>query len=229
MSKLRILLLGLFIASSVQENIYPHKVTVNTNSHTTCSGTVISPDSLLVLIDCIDITNHDMNVKIRRHGLNMTDSGDIYTIKRIILDPNYNDEFTQDNGYAILKLDRKIESEGARFDANAQKVAKGTSCSTLSIIHEDNPRLSTYWTDMKYVTLKVMDMSECKDLFVYGQNSNNYICVQEENAEDCQGELAAPLVCNGVVVGISTCDVGCFGHKVCAYRKIASIGNFVFQ
>uniref|UniRef100_A0A1B0CL10 Peptidase S1 domain-containing protein n=1 Tax=Lutzomyia longipalpis TaxID=7200 RepID=A0A1B0CL10_LUTLO len=60
------------------------------------------------------------------------------------------------------------------------------------------------------------------------------ICVMGSDPvgpNECRPEDGAPLVCNGVIVGITACDVTCFGTdgQPCFFKKISYLDDYVFQ
>ncbi|XP_055705690.1 trypsin I-P1-like [Phlebotomus papatasi] len=224
------LVVVLVVAGLALAERLPTKISVNNYGSMSCVGTRVSPNTILIPGMCL-MSYSQMDVKIRGSDIPSNDSGNIYRITRILYH-NDRDMSTMSHDYALARLDRDmvVENDVPTIPNEDVPVSEGDICTTL---RRDLDSQSMYmFSELEHYNVKVISDAKCQELFPE-TFTDDFICVgavdpQAENYEDqqCQGETGAPLVCNGDIVAINSCEVSCYG-EACAYKKISALGDFV--
>ncbi|GAB0095717.1 Peptidase S1 domain-containing protein [Sergentomyia squamirostris] len=218
----------------------PLRIGVFSSGSMMCSAFALTKTKALVHAQCYSMM--PMDIRVRPAGIPLSDSGDIYYANRIVYHPD-RDYKKQQNEFAIVTLDREIKTEN---DQKLPTIAKsgstptaGQTCNSIQKIYSTTSSMYNGGVDMKHISLKVIDSAQCASSCGTSFTSD-FICAEVTTSNDSsypmyQPDNGSPLVCGKEIFGIATPEIYCSSNlstpssAVFAYRKIASLGDFVRQ
>ncbi|KAM5193147.1 granzyme A-like [Mantella aurantiaca] len=234
---MRIVFTILLIAAFLQtcENVYsgiaggreakPHSrpyMAIVHSGNSFCGGILIKDDWVLTAAHCI-LTKNETRVTLGAHYRNFTNKEKRQTIKVI----NYiaHEEFNRKkyrNDIQLLQLEKKAtlgkHVNYITLPQTYEDVKKGTVCETAGWGRTENNRLAE---KLMEANVTILDRGICSRKWKKKYEiTDKMLCtiVGTERTDVCKGDAGGPLICNGVLKGITS-----FGAFPCGLLRDASV------
>ena len=220
-------------------------ITTITSSIPYSGGSYIGKNIVLTAAHVVYNSNIN-NIKVRFNKKNLYDNGLSYTVKKILIHPNYNTE-TLDNDIALIFLDKNPINDRIKFVyLPSERLSKKLYINgKLSIIMGYGTTISEEVNqpfNQKYALINILDKNKVE--FPSEWITENMIVAGDyndpddpnDNEDTCQGDSGGPLFGNygykrsTVIFGITSWGVGCgLDNLPGVYTKVGNYTNWIYQ
>lgn len=201
----------------------PYQVVVMTNMSLYGSGVVYSKDVILASA----LVKDRPNLAIRAGSSLHKEGGQVINVLKVKVHP-------QDYDVSVLFLEKPLTiGESVNTIALASQIPKdGTKCSISgwgATINKGTPS-----EILQSAEVDIVPDDICKSSFPFKANyvAKRMICagLKEGGVDSCTGDSGAPLVCDGLVVGLSSWGIGCADKRYPGvYTSIPDVKDWVEQ
>ena len=209
-------------------------------------GSYIGKNIVLTAAHVVYENNGINSIRIRFNKKNLYDTGLIFSVKKILIHPNYNNE-TFDNDIALLFLDKNPSDFNIKimflpdnrlnkiiYNINKPGIIMGYGVTKFNTNNQPN--------QLKYSLIKILDKKKVNippsyltpNMIVAGDyNDPND---PNDNEDTCQGDSGGPLFGNygykrsPIIMGITSWGIGCgLDNYPGVYTKVGNYTNWIYQ
>ncbi|KAK1157108.1 complement factor D-like [Acipenser oxyrinchus oxyrinchus] len=192
----------------------PYMVSVQQNGTHHCGGFLVADQWVVSAAHCYTAQSTPYKVLLGAHSLSDSESTkQTFGVAAIYTHPDFNIEINYDNDIALLKLDGRVSLTKAVQKISYQRVSgdvpQGTVCSTAGWGWIKNVGIMP--DKLQEVNVTVIGRETCCSRRYHGNRiTGNMMCAGDRGKDSCHGDSGGPLLCNGLVEGITS-----FGGMKC--------------
>uniref|UniRef100_A0A182PWT6 Peptidase S1 domain-containing protein n=1 Tax=Anopheles epiroticus TaxID=199890 RepID=A0A182PWT6_9DIPT len=175
----------------------------------------------------VEIANFKYVVIVRGVSNFATSGGVLFQVIRIAIHPSYildRGPGVADYNVAILRVrTNAFINRLTRIPFATAEVQIGARC-LICGWGRINLRVPEPSAELRFVFMNIVSQSACSARWAssrFQTITSNMICVGSRNVDICYGDNGAPLVCNGVLVGVASfSNPSCDGSRPAGFTKI---------
>lgn len=187
------------------------------------SGVVYSKDVIVTT----GLVQDSTNITIRAGSSLRKEGGQVINVSKVKVHP-------QDFDVSVLILEKSLDlDEFVKTIALANEMPEeGTKCSISGWGATMNK--GTLPDILQFAEVNIISDETCKNSFPFKANyvSKRMVCagLKEGGVDSCTGDSGAPLVCDGLVVGLSSWGIGCADKRYPGvYTSVPDVKEWVEQ
>ncbi|XP_058871185.1 complement factor D-like [Acipenser ruthenus] len=192
----------------------PYMVSVQQNGIHHYGGFLVADQWVVSAAHCFTAQSTPYKVLLGAHSLSDSESTkQTFGVAAIYSHPDFNITRNYDNDIALLKLDGRVSLTKAVQKISYQRVSRdvpqGTVCSLAGWGWISNVGIKP--DKLQEVNVSVIGREKCSSRRYHGSRiTGNMMCAGDRGKDSCNGDSGGPLLCNGLVEGITS-----FGGMKC--------------